>query len=229
MGLRGYGGADRETGAREAWAIQEAGRMKQPEINPTDIITFEDGDPAENPWVIAGEPRTEEIKIEAYSLEWPKLFGTSKSLIDKALSGVALNIEHIGSTAVPRLSAKPVIDIDLIVNDPDRDEDYVPVLSAIGYVLTVRERSWYRHRMLWHDAPRVNLHVFGPSCPEHIRHVLFRDWLRDHPDDQARYAEVKLKAKIGVDNGQDYNRNKQAVVREIYQRIFEHRGWTTVA
>lgn len=192
--------------------------------NPTAIVTFEDGDPQENPWV-GGKPRTEEIRIESYSTEWPKMFDACKSLITKALPGIALNVEHIGSTAVPWLPAKPVIDIDLIVPDPDREGDYVPALDAIGYVLTVRERTWYRHRMLSHDALRVNLHVFGPSCPEHVRHVLFRDWLCDHPDDRARYADAKVKAKEGVDDMQRYNRDKQTAVREIYQKIFEHRGW----
>lgn len=199
-------------------------RENRPWLDPTAILTFEDGDPVENPWV-AGKPTTEEIKIEAYSPEWPKMFDTSKCLIAKTLLGVALDIEHVGSTAVPSLSAKPVIDIDLIVSDPDREDDYVPALSYLGYVLTVRERSWYRHRMLRRDMPRVNLHVFGPRCPEHVRHLLFRDWLCGHPDDRVRYAAVKLKAKSGVENVQDYNRNKQAVVRDIYQRIFEHRGW----
>lgn len=192
--------------------------------NPTAISTFEDGDPAENPCV-AGKPRTEEIKIESYSLEWPKVFDICKSRIATALPGIALNVEHIGSTAVPWLPAKPVIDVDLIVADPDREGDYVPALAAIGYVLTIRERTWYRHRMLWHETLRVNLHVFGPCCPEHIRHLLFRDWLCDHPDDRARYTDAKVNANGGVDNVQHYNRNKQAVVREIYQQIFEHRGW----
>lgn len=201
--------------------------MGQTDVNPADVMHFEDGDPAENPWVAGSRPGTEEIKIEDYSAEWPHLFETSKCLIAKALPGIALSIEHIGSTAVAGLCAKPVIDIGLIVRDPEREEDYVPVLSAIGYVLTVRERSWYQHRMLRHDAPRVNLHIFAPGCPEHVRHLLFRDWLRDHPDDRARYADAKLKAKLGVDNVQDYNRNKQAVVREICGRIFAHRGWMT--
>ena len=192
--------------------------------NPTAIVTFEDGDPSEDPWV-AGMPAPEEIKIEAYSSEWPKVFDVLKSLIVKKLPKIVLNIEHVGSTAVPSLPAKPVIDIDLIVGDPDREENYVPALTAIGYVFAVRELSWYRHRMLRHDAPRVNLHVFGPSCPEHIRHILFRDWLCGHPDDRAHYAEAKARAKEGLDNVQLYNRNKQAVIREIYQKIFKHRGW----
>ena len=199
--------------------------MRESEINPTEIVTFQDGDPAENPWVVTGKPQTEDIKIEAYSPEWPKLFETSKCLIAKALADIALSIEHVGSTAVPSLSAKPVIDIDLIVGDPDREQDYVPALSALGYVLTVRELSWYRHRMLRHHAPRVNLHVWAPDCLEHIRHVLFRDWLRGHPEERDHYADIKLKARLGVDNVQDYNRNKQAVVRAIYQKIFEHHQW----
>jgi GrpB-like predicted nucleotidyltransferase (UPF0157 family) len=188
-------------------------------------MIFEDGDPAENPWV-AGKPRSEEIEIEAYSPGWPKLFETRKCQIAKSLPGVVLNIEHVGSTAVPGLSAKPVIDIDLIIGNPDREEDYVPTLLALGYVLTVRELTWYRHRMLRHEAPRANLHVWGFNCPEHIRHILFRDWLCNHPEDRERYADIKLKARIGVDSVQDYNRNKQAVVRAIYQRIFEHCRWT---
>jgi GrpB-like predicted nucleotidyltransferase (UPF0157 family) len=200
------------------------GFESRPWPNPNAIVTFEDGDPAEIPWV-AGKPTTEEIRIKAYSPEWPKVFSVCKSLIAEALPAIALNIEHVGSTAVPGLPAKPVIDIDLIVDNPDREEDYVPALVAIEYVLTVRERTWYRHRMLSHAAPRVNLHVFGPSCPEHIRHVLFRDWLCEHPDDRERYTDAKVKAKEGVDTVEDYNQKKQAAVREIYQKIFEHRGW----
>ena len=202
--------------------------MRQRDLNPIEIVTFADGDPAENPWVVTGRPKPEEIKIEPYSPEWPSLFETKKCQIAKALPGIALKIEHIGSTAVPGLSAKPVIDIDLIVENPDCEVDYLPPLVALGYVLTVRELSWYRHRMLRHDAPRVNLHVWEPNCPEHVRHVLFRDWLRENPDDRKRYADSKLKAKVGVKNVEDYNRNKQAVIREIYQRIFEERGWAEV-
>jgi GrpB-like predicted nucleotidyltransferase (UPF0157 family) len=95
----------------------------------------------------------------------------------------------------------------------------------MGYVLTIRERTWYQHRMLRHDQPRINLHVFGRNCPEHARHVLFRDWLRAHPEDCARYARVKDEARIGVANVRDYNRNKEAVVRDIYRKIFDSFGW----
>lgn len=194
---------------------------------PSAITTFADGDPGENPWV-AGAPPQEAIEIAAYSPAWPALFEASKESIARALPGVALHIEHVGSTAVPGLAAKPIVDMDLIVEDPTREEIYAPALAALGYGLIVRERTWYQHRMLRRDRPRINLHVFGRACPEHARHVLFRDWLRTHPQDCARYARAKHEASLGVANVQDYNRNKQAVVRDIYRTIFASRGWEAV-
>lgn len=194
--------------------------------NPSAIMTFADGDPNEIPWVI-GPPGTEEIEISPYSSEWPDWFAASKAAIAAALPGKALKIEHVGSTAVPLLAAKPIIDIDLIVTNPEDENDYVPPLAALGYALTVRERSWYQHRMLRHAKPRINLHVFGPNCPEHLRHLLFRDWLREHPEDRDLYVRAKEEARIGVHNVQDYNRQKQSVIRSIYQKIFESRGWAS--
>ena len=187
-------------------------------------MTFEEGDPNENPWV-AGKPKREDISLEPHSVAWARVFESQKSMITRVLGETARVIEHVGSTAVPGLLAKPVIDIDLIVKDPNEENTYVPALVGAGYVLTVREPSWYQHRMLRLEEPRVNLHVFGPGCPEHIRHLLFRDWLREHPADRQRYAAAKLGARVGVNTADDYNQHKQAVVREIYQKIFVAHGW----
>jgi GrpB-like predicted nucleotidyltransferase (UPF0157 family) len=191
---------------------------------PSAIMTFAHGDPDENPWV-AGAPPAEAIEIVAYSPEWPVLFEACKASIAQALGGAALQIEHVGSTAVPNLAAKPIIDIDLIVDDPSCEDSYAPALAALGYRLTVRERTWYQHRMLRHDRPRTNLHVFGRGCPEHVRHILFRDWLRAHPEDCARYASVKEEARLGVTNVRDYNLKKETVIRDIYRSIFDSLGW----
>ena len=76
-------------------------------------------------WMVSDAPPVEAIEIAAYSPEWPVLFEASKELIVRALPGVALKIEHVGSTAVPNLAAKPIIDMDLIVDDPTREETYV--------------------------------------------------------------------------------------------------------
>lgn len=187
--------------------------------NAKEVTVFETGDPNENPWVL-GQPQIESIEVKAYDNAWKTQFQILRNSIDVALAGKAFAIEHVGSTAVPGLPAKPVIDIDVIVVDPENEDAYVPALAAMGYILTVRERSWYQHRMLRHDSPRVNVHVFGPNSPEHIRHLLFRDWLCTHPEDRNLYAEAKLQAQDDVDTAQAYNMKKQAVVRAIYAKIF---------
>lgn len=188
------------------------------------IITFEEGDPAENPWV-NGRPKREEIEVERYNPMWVEQYEILEAEIKALIREVALSVEHVGSTAVPGLLAKPVIDIDLIVPDPEREDNYIPVLEALGYELTVRERSWYQHRMLRHENPRVNLHVFGRGCAEHVRHILFRDWLRENPTDKQRYADAKTVAKDGVSSAPEYNLRKQEAVRETYRNIFNSRGW----
>jgi GrpB-like predicted nucleotidyltransferase (UPF0157 family) len=88
-----------------------------------------------------------------------------------------LVVEHVGSTAVVGLPAKPVIDIDLTVADSVDEAAYVPALEGVGFRLVIREPWWHEHRCLVHDDPRCNLHVFSPGAPEPVRHRIFRDWL----------------------------------------------------
>ncbi|MCH7342003.1 GrpB family protein [Pelomonas sp. CA6] len=197
---------------------------REPWPTAAEITRFELGDPTENPWVL-GRPRVESIEVQPHDPSWLSTFRELGQALAAALSERARAIEHVGSTAVPGLAAKPVIDIDLIVEDPDDEDAYLPALQSLGYVLTVRERSWYGHRMLRLEAPRAHVHVFGRRCPEHVRHLLFRDWLREHPEERERYAEAKQRARVGVDTAQAYNQRKEAVVRDIYRRIFAARGW----
>ena len=121
---------------------------------------------------------------------------------------------------MPNLSAKPVIDVDLIVEDTSQEDLYISKLHKLGYDLTVREPSWYCHRMLRLDAPRVNLHIFPPMCPEHWRHLLFKEWLMNHPDDFFLYCKAKEEAQIQVENSHEYNGKKQSVIHKIYQKKF---------
>lgn len=193
---------------------------------PAAIRHFAAGDPGENPFV-RGVPEADPVEIVAYSPEWPSTFELERELIARALRDVALKIEHVGSTAVPSLAAKPVVDIDLIVDDPALESAYAPALAPLGYALTIRENGWYGHRMLRKERPRINLHVFGRRCPEHFRHLLFRDWLRANPDDRARYERAKAAAGVGARDVSDYNSRKQDVVRGIYGAIFRSRGWTS--
>jgi GrpB-like predicted nucleotidyltransferase (UPF0157 family) len=135
-----------------------------------------------------------------------------------------LDLDHVGSTAVPGLAAKDLIDIDLTVPDPADEASYIPALEAAGWQHLVREPSWHQHRGLSRSGPRANLHVFGPDCPEVVRHRMFRDWLRSHPEDRAEYEAAKRAAVPGGGHVMDYNARKQATVRAIYDRMFRAAG-----
>ena len=135
----------------------------------------------------------------------------------------------MGSTSVPGLPAKPIIDVDLTVADPGCEQCYVPALVAAGFTLTIREPWFYGHRQLRVTSkPWCNVHVFGYDSPEPVRHRLFRDWLRGNADERERYAVIKRQAATdAVEAGEhvmQYNARKEQVVREIYQRAFTAMG-----
>jgi GrpB-like predicted nucleotidyltransferase (UPF0157 family) len=187
------------------------------------ITRHHDNDPDENPWV-NGPPPPETVELVPYDPGWPHRYRTLSADIRDALAETVLDIEHVGSTSVPGLAAKDVIDMNLTVADPRDEDKYVPALQRLGYVHTVREPSWHEHRCLRLDQPRVNLHVYGPDCPETIRVRMFRDWLRTHPEDRTLYEEAKKAAIPGGGNVMDYNARKQDVIREIYDRLFRAAG-----
>jgi GrpB protein len=95
----------------------------------------------------------------------------------------AMQLEHSGSTSVPGLAAKPIIDMLLVVSDSADENAYVPALQSNGYVLRIREAEWHEHRMFKGPEADINLHVFSCGCPEIDRILLFRDWLRCNPAD----------------------------------------------
>jgi GrpB-like predicted nucleotidyltransferase (UPF0157 family) len=115
-----------------------------------------------------------------------------------------LRIEDVGSTAVPGLPAKPIIDIALVVADAAREQRYVPVLEQAGYRLRIREPEWFEHRMCTDHDGTANLHVFSAGCDEVERMTRFRDWLRRNPADRDLYARRQARtggASLGVRPG----------------------------
>ncbi len=118
---------------------------------------------------------------------WPRRFAAERDRIAAALGASALQIEHIGSTAVPGLAAKPIVDVLLVVERADDEAAFAPQLERLGYVLRVREPG---HRM-FRGGEDVNLHVYGSGAPDVEAYLLLRDWLREHPDDRDRYAALK--------------------------------------
>lgn len=194
------------------------------QLTAQQIMHFAEPDPNENPWV-AGAPEPEHIAVVAYDKNWPALFKQYADNIHHVLGDLLLSIEHVGSTAVPGLAAKPIIDIDLTVPNSADEASYIPALESLGYVFRVREPSWYEHRCLRLLPAKVNLHVFSPNCPEAARHILFRDYLIQHADDLALYAQTKLAAASSQKQlMMDYNQRKHDVVQSIYQRAFKAAG-----
>jgi GrpB-like predicted nucleotidyltransferase (UPF0157 family) len=164
-------------------------------------------------------PQYQEIVISEYDPIWPHWFESAAFRIGEALGDKALRIDHVGSTSVRGLPAKPLIDINLVVADTTDEDAYVPPLEAIGYELRVREPDWYEHRLLRGFDPPVNLHVFNPGCEEIDQMLLLRDWLRTHEDDRDLYARTKreLAAKEWK-YVQNYADAKSEVVQEILAR-----------
>jgi GrpB-like predicted nucleotidyltransferase (UPF0157 family) len=194
-----------------------------------EIITFDETPipPGESPWVPGRGPAVG-VEIAEPDPIWTQWYDELGARIRGALGWRLLGLEHVGSTAVPGLPAKPIIDIDLTVADPADEEGYVPALERAGFELRVREPWWYGHRMLKAAEPHGNLHVFGYDSPELVRHRLFRDWLCGNPDDRDRYAQAKRDAAAAAnargEHGMQYNARKEQVVREIYQRAFVASG-----
>ncbi|THF85023.1 GrpB family protein [Deinococcus sp. KSM4-11] len=159
------------------------------------------------------------IEVVPYDPQWPALYGREARRLRDLLGGRVLALEHVGSTAVPGLHAKPIIDLDLTVADSADEAAYVPTLEAAGYHLTIREPEWLEHRMFKGPDTDINLHVWSPGSPEAIRHVIFRDWLRTHPADRAAYAALKRDlATRPYAYIHEYNNDKSALIREIYAR-----------
>jgi GrpB-like predicted nucleotidyltransferase (UPF0157 family) len=175
-----------------------------------------------------GELRTHSapIVLVDYDADWPRLYEREARRIRAVLGDRALLIEHTGSTSVPGLPAKPVIDIVLVVADSADEAAYVPQLEAAGYVLRIREPEFDEHRMFkGRPGTQVHVHVFSQGCAEVDRMVSFRDWLRRHRSDRELYARTKLDlAGKEWKFVQNYADAKTGVVEEILARARQQRS-----
>ncbi|POS81468.1 hypothetical protein DHEL01_v200145 [Diaporthe helianthi] len=203
------------------------------DINPTKLQRISNRpDPKQQPEIHDADPT------------WPSAFRTLESRIRAALGPKALIINHVGSTSVPGLAAKPCIDVDVVVADPTDEAGYVSALvgegwelegtgmgpggGGAGFQFLLREPGWHEHRLFICADPVANVHVFGPGSPEVVRHRTFRDWLREHPEDRDRYAAAKREAAAASreagETMQDYTNRKDSVIREILDRAFRAEG-----
>jgi GrpB-like predicted nucleotidyltransferase (UPF0157 family) len=175
--------------------------------------------------VLIGPPEQVEIRICDYDPAWPERFALEAARIRDALGDQKLRVEHIGSTSVPGLAAKPVVDVLLVLADPADEASYLPALEAAGYELRVREPGFYQHRMLRTPRRDVHVHVFPPDSPEIDRYLLFRGRLRADAAERELYARAKRRlAARDWPTMQHYAEAKTEVVEAIIARALAARG-----
>jgi GrpB-like predicted nucleotidyltransferase (UPF0157 family) len=169
--------------------------------------------------VAGAQPLAQPIEIRDSDPEWPALYDREAARIRSVLGERALRLEHVGSTSVPGLPAKPIVDAVLEVADSAREDAYVPALEAAGYRLTIREPAWFEHRLFKGPDTNVNLHVFSAGCAEVEAMLRFRDHLRSNADDRQLYAAAKRElAARDWRYVQQYADAKTEIVREILSR-----------
>ncbi len=166
-----------------------------------------------------------QVTLVDYDLAWPGLFEREASRIRSLLGEGVRCLEHVGSTSVPGLCAKPIIDIVLGVADPADEPAYAAPLEAAGYRLRIREPAWHEHRLLKGPDTDLNLHVFREDCPEIDRMLAFRDRLRTNVVERDRYAAAKRDlASRAWTYLQHYADAKSEIVEAIIAQAFEARS-----
>jgi GrpB-like predicted nucleotidyltransferase (UPF0157 family) len=165
------------------------------------------------------KPLTTPILVSDYDPDWPLSFEREAARIRSVLGGRVKLLEHAGSTSVVGLPAKPIIDMILAVPDSSDESTYVQAMETAGYVLRIREPHWFEHRVFKGPDTNINLHVFTVGCAEIDQMLLFRDWLRAHPEERDLYAAKKRElAKQDWKFVQHYADAKTGIVHEILAR-----------
>ncbi len=170
--------------------------------------------------VLIGGREPAAMPLVDYDQRWPQHFQDTAQRVRQVLGEQALAVEHIGSTAVPRLAAKPIVDVLLTVADVTAEDAYVPRLESVGFVLRVREPE---HRMLRTPARDVHLHVYESDSPEVRDYLDLRDWLRVDASDRELYEATKRQlARKQWDDMNQYADAKADVIRDVLSRA---RAW----
>jgi len=158
------------------------------------------------------------VHLAAYDPTWPEAFARHEERIAAALGERALQIEHVGSTSVPGLAAKPIIDI-LVVANSGNEDTYLPAMDASGYELRVREPNWNEHRMFVDAERTAQVHVLSNGDVEIERYLIFRNRLRTNRADRELYERTKRElAQREWKYVQNYADAKGPVVEEIMAR-----------
>ena len=165
--------------------------------------------------------RTAKVEVRAYECAWKTEFEKIKTELGSVLGDLIVGIEHVGSTAVEGMSAKPCIDIDVVIKDYDVFDAVVGKLADIGYVhegnLGIRDREAFKYS----DKPHLMKHHLY-VCPQYSeelrRHITFRDFLRSNTDAVKKYSAVKQKgARLFPNDIDNYIEYKSPCIEELYK------------
>lgn len=157
------------------------------------------------------------IQLVPYDARWADRFKVAAASISASLGSTALRVEHVGSTAIPGMLAKPVVDVLVLVRSYDPEQAYVTPLTALGYAYGHRDSE---HVFLTgrHEGVAFHLHVVEVDAAQSMEMVTFRDYMRTHPADAATYVALKRRLAEEHDRGEDYAAAKTAFVREVLRR-----------
>lgn len=174
--------------------------------------------------IIGGIEKTV-IQIVDYNENWPIKFEKHSKKINDTLGAIAINVEHIGSTSVPDLAAKPIIDILLIVKDSSNESKYLKPMQDAGYELRVREPDFHEHRMFRTTEKDVHIHVLSKGSNEIDRYLVFRNHLRLNAADRIEYESIKRKlvANEWADMN-EYARAKTKIIERIISDGFANQN-----
>ena len=162
------------------------------------------------------------VIVVPYDEQWKKDFETIKQYVFPAINDVVIGIEHIGSTSVEGLSAKPIIDIDVVIKDYTVFDTVVEKLATLGYIhegnLGIKDREAFDYKADV-DLPKHHLYVCPEFSAELRRHIAFRDYLRNNPEAMLKYSKVKEEgARLFPDSIDDYIAYKSHCIEEIYKK-----------
>lgn len=166
--------------------------------------------------------KTKRVIVTPYDPHWPEAFDRIRRELEAALGGMALDIHHVGSTSVPGLSAKPIIDIDVEIASYEKFPQVVEKLEKAGYLHEGNLGIPGREAFCYEGKPHLQKHhlYVCPSDSEELhRHITFRDYLRSHPEAAAQYGVVKTEAaRLYPDSIDGYMAHKSACIEELYLR-----------
>ena len=167
--------------------------------------------------------KTKHVEVCQYNPKWKNAFLNIKNELQTVLGNYAITIEHVGSTSVEGLAAKPIIDIDIVISDYSVLEEVVRRLSKIGYEhegnLGIKGREAFRYEGKEH-LQKHHLYVCPQDSAELNRHILFREYLRAHPKAVREYGDIKLKGAALYPYDIDrYIENKSPFIKKVYSEI----------